>query len=537
MSQNSKYQVRLPIVLCLGLAAGVFVGATLNTGKGTSNVNKDVQKLRDVLTQIKEEYVDTVNTSVLVDEAIQEILHKLDPHSSYIPVSERIAANEDLRGNFDGIGVEFSIFDDTIVVLTPLSGGPSEALGIQAGDKIINVDNKNVAGVGINNAGVMKALKGPRGTEVAVTVLRGDKEIKYTIVRDKIPQYSVDVAYMVNEQIGYIKVNRFSATTFDEFKNGLASLKEKGMKKLVLDLQGNPGGYMNMAIQIADEFLPAGKKIVSQKGKERRYNAEAFATDKGEFENGDVIVLVNENSASASEILAGALQDNDRALIVGRRSFGKGLVQSPFDLSDGSELRLTISRYYTPSGRSIQKPYQDGDEYARDIISRYNHGEFFHADSIKVNDSLKFLTLNGRTVYGGGGIMPDYFVPLDTTLNSHYLNELYTSTALQEYTFNYAEKNKDDLEGKGFEHFFSTFRVTDNMLNDLVETGERNNVKADRAEIRAKKSLFRVHVKAQIARKIWGNEGFYPVFNETNEVFQQGVKMFDRIPELNRQEM
>jgi carboxyl-terminal processing protease len=383
----------------------------------------------------------------------------------------------------------------------------------------------------------MKALKGPRGTEVKVKILRGNKEIDYTIVRDKIPQYSVDVSYMVNNEIGYIKVNRFSATTFDEFHGSLTALKDQGMKKLILDLQGNPGGYMNMAIEMADQFLPDGKKIVSQKGKERRYNAEAFATTKGDFENGDLIVLVNEGSASASEIVAGALQDNDRALIVGRRSFGKGLVQSPFDLSDGSELRLTISRYYTPSGRSIQKPYQDGDEYARDIISRYNHGEFFHADSIKVNDSLEYLTLNGRTVYGGGGIMPDYFVPLDTTLNSHYLNELYTSTALQEYTFNYAEKNKTALEKEGFQTFLTKFVVTDQMLKDLVEAGERNNVKADHKEVRLKKKLFRVHVKAQIARKMWGNEGYYPVFNETNEVFQQAIKMFDRIPELDRTEM
>lgn len=537
MTHNSKYQVRLPIVLCLGLAAGVFVGASLDTGKRASDVNKDVQKFREILTQIKEEYVDTVNTSELVDDAIHEVLKDLDPHSSYIPASERIAANEDLRGNFDGIGIEFNIFDDTIVVLTPLSGGPSEALGIQSGDKIIAVDGKNVAGIGINNAGVMKALKGPRGTEVDVRVLRGEKQINYTIVRDKIPQYSVDVSYMVTDDIGYIKINRFSARTFDEFHKGLTALKEQGMKKLILDLQGNPGGYMSMAVQIADEFLPEGKKIVSQRGKESRYNDEAYATSSGSFENGDLIVLVNEGSASASEILAGALQDNDRALIVGRRSFGKGLVQSPFDLSDGSELRLTISRYYTPSGRSIQKPYQDGDEYARDIISRYNHGEFFHADSIHVNDSLKYLTLNGRTVYGGGGIMPDYFVPLDTTLNSHYLNELYTSTALQEYTFTYAERHKEELENEGFKSFLSNFRVTDKMLNDLAETGQRNKVDPDYAELKKKKSLFKVHVKAQIARKIWGNDGFYPVFNQTNEVFQQATHLFDRIPELKRSEM
>jgi carboxyl-terminal processing protease len=531
MRENSKYHIRLPIVLCLGLAAGIFVGATLNTGKRSSDVNKDIQRFRDVLTQIEDEYVDTVNTGALVDDAIQHMLNKLDPHSSYIPASDRVVANEDLRGNFDGIGIEFNIFNDTIVVVTPLSGGPSEALGIISGDKIIRVDGKNMAGVNVTTADVTKALKGPRGTEVKVTIKRGGKEIDYNIVRDKIPQYSVDVAYMVNPETGYIKVNRFSATTYDEFKASLKELKEQGMKRLVLDLQGNPGGYMNMAIEMADEFLSAGKKIVSQKGKERKYNAEASSTDRGDFESGDLIVLVNEGSASASEILAGALQDNDRALIVGRRSFGKGLVQSPFDLSDGSELRLTISRYYTPSGRSIQKPYEDGEEYSRDIISRYNHGEFFHADSIKFNDSLKYLTLNGRAVYGGGGIMPDYFVPLDTTLNSHYLNELYTSTAIQEYTFNFAEKNKESLEAKGFEDYLNKFVVTDAMLSELVKVGERNKVKPDRKELKERKSLFQVHVKAQIARKIWGNKGFYPVFNETNEVFKQGIQLFDRVPE------
>ncbi len=537
MSQNSKYQIRLPIVLCLGLATGIFVGASLNTDKSTTDVNQDVQKFREILTQIKKEYVDTVNTSELVDDAITHILQKLDPHSAYIPASDRVAANEDLQGNFDGIGIEFNIFNDTIVVVTPLSGGPSEALGIQSGDKIIKVDEKNLAGVGVTTSDVMRSLKGPKGTEVKVTVLRRDKTIDYTIIRDKIPQYSVDVAYMISKEIGYIKVNRFSATTYDEFKTSLAKLKEKGMKKLILDLQGNPGGYMNMAIDMADEFLPSGKRIVSQKGKERKYNAEALSTSKGDFESGELFVLVNEGSASASEILAGALQDNDRAFVVGRRSFGKGLVQSPFDLSDGSELRLTISRYYTPSGRSIQKPYEDEGEYSRDIISRYNHGEFFHADSIKFNDSLKYLTLNGRTVYGGGGIMPDYFVPLDTSLNSHYLNELYTSTAIFEYTFYYADKYKESLIEKGFEHYLNTFVVTDAMLNELVRVGERNKVKAEYAELRQKKKLFQTHVKAQIARKLWGNEGYYPILNGMNEIIQQSLKVIDQAPSLNRSEM
>jgi carboxyl-terminal processing protease len=531
---NSSYQISLPLVLCLGIAAGVFIGSSLTTKKTDNEVNQDVQKFREVLTQIKDEYVDTINTNSLVDEAIEHMLHKLDPHSAFIPASDRIAANEDLKGNFDGIGIEFNIFNDTIVVVSALSGGPSEAVGIKSGDKIIRVDDKPLAGTSITTNDVMKALKGPKGTEVKVTLLRRDKELDYTIVRDKIPNHSVDVAYMVSPDIGYIKVNRFSATTYDEFQAGLKTLKDKGMKKLILDLQGNPGGYMNIAIEMADEFLSNGQRIVSQKGKERKYHQEASATTRGEFEKGDLIVLVNEGSASASEILAGALQDNDRALIVGRRSFGKGLVQSPFDLTDGSELRLTISRYYTPSGRSIQKPYEDDDEYAMDIVSRYNHGEFFHADSIKFNDSLKYITANGRTVYGGGGIMPDYFVPLDTTLNSHYLNELHTNFAIQEYTFNYADAHREALLKSGRDKFISNFVVSDQMIDDLVKVGLRNKVMPDYKELKVRRDLFKIHVKAQIARKLWGNEGFYPVFNQTNEVFLKAIKLFDQIPQLQR---
>ena len=536
--QNSKFQIRLPLVLCLGLAVGIFLGSGFNTRKPSGDIGKDVQKFRDVLTQIQTEYVDTVNTSNLVDDAIHHMLNKLDPHSAYIPASDRIAANEDLRGNFDGIGVEFNIFHDTIVVVSALSGGPSEALGIQSGDKIVKVDNKNLAGIGVTSADVMKALKGPKGTEVKVTILRKDKEIDYNIIRDKIPQYSVDVAYMVDAEVGYIKVNRFAATTFDEFRESLSKLKDQGMKKLVLDLQSNPGGYMNIAIDMADDFLASGKKIVFTHGKEKKYDSQAMSSAKGDFEKGDLIVLINEGSASASEILAGALQDNDRALIVGRRSFGKGLVQSPFDLSDGSELRLTISRYYTPTGRSIQKPYEDGDEYSRDIISRYNHGEFFHADSIRFNDTLKYITQKGRTVYGGGGIMPDYFVPLDTTLTSHYLNELYTSSSIQEYTFGYGEDHKEALLKAGFNQFLDKFIVTDQMLADLVKVGERNKVKADRKELAKKEKLFKVHIKAQIARKLWNNEGYFPVMNETNEIFIHALKLFDRISaELDRTDM
>ncbi len=539
---NSPRQIGLPLVLCIGLAAGVLVGASMKATSDTTNLegaSEDIRKFNEVLGLIKSEYVDTTQTNALVDDAIQHMLDKLDPHSSYIPVSHRVEANEDLQGNFEGIGIEFNIFHDTLVVVSALSGGPSEAVGLQPGDKIVKVGDKMIANVGLTNPQVMKLLKGPKGTEANIEVLRRNVQspLKFTIIRDRIPQHSVDVAYMVDHEIGYIKINRFSQTTYEEFKTSLEDLKQKGLKKLVLDLQGNPGGYMNQAIDLADEFLVKGKKIVFTKAKDSKYNSEALSTGKGSFEQGDLIVLVNEGSASASEILAGALQDNDRALVVGRRSFGKGLVQSPFDLSDGSELRLTISRYYTPSGRSIQKPYGDLEDYSKDMLKRYKHGEFFVADSIKFNDSLKYLTLNGRSVFGGGGIMPDYFVPLDTAQNSHYLNELYISNSIQEYTFNYTDKKKAELMDMGYDKFYHSFVVTDEMLNQLVKVGEQNKVKADLRDMARHKRDFKINVKSQIARRIWGNTGFYPIFNENNEVLQQAIKLFDRIPDLNRGKM
>jgi carboxyl-terminal processing protease len=453
-------------------------------------------------------------------------------------VSDRIAANEDLQGNYEGIGIEFNIFHDTLVVVSPLSGGPSEAVGLQSGDKIIKVVDKTIAGIGLKNSDVFKLLKGPKGTEVKIEAIRGNrKPMEFTIIRDKIPQFSIDVSYMVTPEVGYIKISRFASTTYEEFKEALDNLKKTGMKKLILDLQGNPGGYMNEATEIADEFLPAGKKIVYTDGQDERFNTDVIASSAGDFENGDLIVLVNEGSASASEILSGALQDNDRALIVGRRSFGKGLVQRPFDLSDGSELRLTISRYYTPSGRSIQKPYGEGESYSRDLALRYQKGEFFHADSVQFNDSLKYKTANGRTVYGGGGIMPDYFVPLDTSLSSRYLNLLFISNSIQEYTFQYAEQHREELEKMGGENFVKRFVVTDEMLNELVLTGIRNKVTPDRNDLNHSKPAFQNSVKALIARKIWKNDGYYQVLNETNEVLQQALQLFDRIPELNRSKM
>ncbi|MEQ8303969.1 MAG: S41 family peptidase [Cyclobacteriaceae bacterium] len=534
--KNSSYQIALPLILCIGLAGGVLIGASLNSKSVPDDIGEDVQKFREVLSLIKTEYVDETETEELVDDAIQHMLTKLDPHSAYIPAKEREEANEDLRGNFEGIGIEFNIFQDTLVVVAALSGGPSEAVGLRSGDRIIKVDDENIAGVGLRNAEVTKKLKGPKGTEVKIEVLRRnvEEQITFNIIRDKIPQFSVDASYMINPEIGYIKVSRFSQTTYKEFRDAMEKLQSAGMKKLILDLQGNPGGYMNQAIDLADDFLPAGEKVVFTKGKDKRYNSDALSTNRGEFEKGDLIVLVNEGSASASEIVAGALQDNDRALIVGRRSYGKGLVQSPFDLNDGSELRLTISRYYTPSGRSIQKPYSDNQEYSRDIAKRYKHGEFFHADSIKFSDSLKYLTLNGRTVYGGGGIMPDYFVPLDTTLNSRYLNALFNSNSFQEYAFNYSLENKAQLEAMGFDKFQHGFSVSDAMFNDLLAVGKRNGVTPNLQDLNTNKKVFEIFLKANIARRIWGSESFYPIFNETNEILQQAIQLFDKVPDRSR---
>jgi len=536
--KNSKYHVSLPLILCIGLAGGLLIGASINSKSSKPNDNSEIEKLREVLALVQNEYVDKGKTDAVVEDAINHILGKLDPHSAYIAARDKVEANEDLRGNFEGIGIEFNIFHDTLVVIAALPGGPSEAVGLRPGDRIVKVNDKVIASTKLTNFDVQKYLKGPKGTEVKIEVLRKKKKspILFTIVRDKIPQTSVDATYMIDKETGYIKISRFSQTTYEEFKKGLDRLKSEGMKKLILDLQNNPGGYMDQAIDVADEFLAKGEKIVFTQGQESRYNENAVATEKGDFEKGDLIVLVNEYSASAAEIVTGALQDNDRALVVGRRSYGKGLVQRPFDLNDGSDVRLTISRYYTPSGRSIQKPYGDLDAYDKDITKRYKHGEFFHADSIHFNDSLKYHTLNGRTVYGGGGIMPDYFVPLDTTHSSKYFTELFAANSIREYAFNYAEENKSRLEQMGYPAYKDKFVVDDRMLNRLVAMGERENVKANPSDLARNKSVFQIYLKAEIARRVWGNSSAFPIFNNNNEVLQQVIKsnLFDKVPELDR---
>tara|TARA_R110002012_G_scaffold109617_1_gene253537 strand:- start:38579 stop:40300 length:1722 start_codon:yes stop_codon:yes gene_type:complete len=535
-NKNSSFQIKLPIIIFSTLAAGILIGATMaNPSSSKDTVLEGITRIKEILLQVDQNYVEEVDTDKLVDSAIEGIIKELDPHTSYIPAKDLEMVSADLKGNFEGIGIEFNIFNDTLYVVAPLSGGPSETAGLQSGDKIIAVDDKNIAGVGLTNRQVHENLRGEKGSEVELKIMRsGLKEpVEYKIIRDKIPQYSVDVSYMVDEEIGYIKVSRFSATTYNEFMEAMNKLEGEGMQKLILDLQDNPGGYMDKAINMADEFLKDNAMIVYTKGKEKRYNSEARAIKDGSFEEGSLIVLINEGSASASEIVSGAIQDNDRGLIVGRRSFGKGLVQMPVSLKDGSELRLTISRYYTPSGRSIQKPFgENPDEYRQEMNERYEHGEYFVADSIHFEDSLKYTTKNGRIVYGGGGIMPDYFVPLDTAETSTYLNKLFLSNTLRQYTFSYYEKNKKMLENMGMQGFINNFQVTDAMLKEITSLALTNNVDLDVEGFNKSKELIKLYSKAYIARNIWNNEGFYPIFNKQNEVFKEALKLFDKAETL-----
>ena len=535
--KNSDFQIRLPLLLTIAVAAGILIGATMADGNTTqNNLISGYLKFKEILTFVQRDYVDEVDTDDLVETAINRMLEKLDPHSVYIPAKDLELAKSQLEGEFEGIGIEFNIIKDTIYVVAPLSGGPSEEVGLVSGDKIVKVDGEVVAGVGVDNRKVFELLRGKKGTEVKVGVKRRSAEdiIDFTITRDKIPQESVDVSYMINDEMGYIKVSRFAATTYDEFHNALVDLKSKGMTKLVLDLQGNPGGYMDRAINIADEMLSDNKMIVYTKGKQPRYNSEARAYREGIFENQPIIVLIDEGSASASEIVAGALQDNDRALIVGRRSFGKGLVQMPIPLDDGSELRLTISRYYTPSGRSIQKPYEAGaKEYGDDISNRFEHGELINPDSIHFEDSLKYETSKGRVVYGGGGIMPDYFVPIDTTNSRNkFLIALYSTNAVREYTLLYYQNNKAKLEGMTYDEFYNNFEVSDKMLSKIVNLVDEADVEYTPEDYNTGKERLRDQVKALIARSVWGNEGAYPIYNQRNNVLQEALKLFDQAEKL-----
>lgn len=526
--KNSSYHIKLPILLTIAVIVGIVIGSEYAEPKTDKKYLSSIQKFRELLEYIENDYVDSVDTESLIEESIENMLDKLDPHTIYIPPKERELAASQLRATYDGIGVEFNLLRDTLYVVSPLPGGPSEEAGIISGDKIVSVDGENIAGIGMSNRSVFDMLRGPRGSKVEVGVVRRNQSelLAFELKRGAIPQYSLDASYMIDENMGYIKVNRFAETTYDEFKKALAELKSKGMTKLILDLQNNTGGYMSAAIGMSNEFLTAGEVIVSQKGQSAKYDSKARATKEGIFTDGALVVLVNEGSASASEIVAGALQDNDRALVVGRRSFGKGLVQLPFNLKDGSELRMTIARYYTPSGRSIQKPYDDGEkDYNSDYYNRYTSGELFVKDSVQFDEELAYETTNGRTVYGGGGIMPDFFVALDTADNSAYVNRLSASNTIREYTLDYRD-NHPELKEMSFEDFQDSFDVSSDMLKALVLLGNKNGVRYSKRQFDKSRNLLSFLVKARIARDLYDDDAFYKIYNETNEIYKQAIELF-----------
>jgi carboxyl-terminal processing protease len=531
----SEKGIRLyfPIALALAVIVGLLLGNFLrqnHSSKQTFVYNSAPNKVSKVTNYIQKNYVDSVSTQRLVEAAVPAMLKELDPHSVYIPAKQLQEVNEPLKGNFDGIGIQFSMQKDTVVVVSTISGGPSEMVGIQPGDRIVQVNGEVVAGKDLSSNDIVDMLKGERGTKVEVGIKRhtSDDLLHFTITRDKIPLYSVDVSYMVDDHTGYIKISRFAKTTYDEFTKAVKQLKEKGVQKLVLDLRDNSGGYLNAATNIADEFLREGNLIVYTKGRNSP-KQEIYASSKGISQGLDVAVLINEWSASASEILAGAIQDNDRGIIVGRRSFGKGLVQEQIVLSDGSALRLTVARYYTPTGRCIQKPYKNGrKQYYNDLNERFKHGEFFDADSIDLADSLKYTTPEGDVVYGGGGIMPDYFVPIDTTHNSPFFQKVQNQGMIYNFAFHYADAHRQQLEKlgdfKAIERYLEERDIYSDFLNYAFDQGIPQDIKGTQKS----REVVSTRVKAYIARNIINNEGFYPIIHQIDQTMQRARDLLAR---------
>lgn len=522
---NKKTKIILPLIIAISVVFGIFLGSTLNYPKKTITFfggSPQERKIKRLIDYIHYEYVDEVDTDSLLDGTIKNMLGKLDPHSVYIPAKEQESIAETMNGKFVGIGIQFRMYKDSLTVIKVLKNGPSEKAGIKAGDRILIANNDTLYNKNLGSNYILKTLKGKPNTKVELEIYRKSehKNLPFTIVRGDVPINSVDAFYMIDKDLGYIKINKFAATTYDEFKTALDALLKDGMKKLVLDLRHNPGGYMQIATQIIDEFLEDGKLIVFTKNKGGKVD-ETFATKKGEFENGHVFVLINGSSASASEIVAGALQDNDKGTIVGRRSFGKGLVQQEMGLGDGSAVRLTVSRYYTPTGRSIQKPYDhNGNKtYFNEFEKRYNEGELITADSIKVNDTLKYKTPKGKIVYGGGGIIPDVFVAIDTTQyfsNFHY-------RILNDFVFDYTDNHRAEFQGISFDEFMADFdkdhKILDDYIKDLpstlkdMDTQELNNLD--------------IYMKALFAQQLFDANAFYKIIN-TQDVMIEKVKELEK---------
>lgn len=517
-------------------AAVICAAATFGISAQYSRSNsasRQQQKLLMVENIVNNLYVDNVDEEKIVENAVRGILENLDPHSSYSTKEETTSSQETMQGSFSGIGIQFNMQKDTLYVVQTIAGGPSEKVGILPGDRFIAVDDSIIAGRKLKNTDIMKRLRGPKGTKVNIKVKRGSNAelLEFRITRDDIPLNSIDAVYMADGKTGYIRLSRFAATSYKEFKDAITKLKKQGMQQLILDLTDNGGGYMQIAAQIANEMLNRGNLIVYTQGrKSPRQNLNADGS--GTFRTQKVVVMINQFSASASEILSGAVQDWDRGVVVGRRSFGKGLVQREFLLPDSSSFRLTIARYYTPSGRNIQKPYVKGDreEYDKDIIDRYNHGELQSADSIHFADSLKHTTLRlHRTVYGGGGIMPDVFVPLDTTRYTDYHRRLVAKGIIPQFALRYVDKNRADLKAQypDAQKFIKEFTVTDEMLNNLVDAGKAEKVDFDKSQFAKSKEMLRTFVKAAIANDLFSTGAYFQIVNEQNDIYKEALSIIN----------
>jgi len=531
MSTTLKYRFKeilfftLPVISLIWLT--IIPAANIYAQEA---VQKNQMKFGRLLRLIDGFYVDSANVDELTEKAIVHMLSELDPHSVYVSKEEVDKMNEPLVGNFEGIGISFNIFKDTLLITTIIPGGPSEKVGLRAGDRILQVDGKNIAGTGMKNSDVVNLIRGEKGTTVAITVLRRNagELLDFSIVRDKIPIHSLDASFMLDNETGYIRLNKFSATTTDEFTAAMNDLKGQNLKNLILDLRGNGGGYLKTAVEIADQFLENNRVIVYTEGlhdSKKEYKASA----KGIFKNGNLIILVDEASASASEIVSGAVQDWDRGLIIGRRSFGKGLVQKPYFLTDGSMVRLTTAHYYTPSGRNIQKPYDNGVEsYKRDYLDRLSTGQLFSADSITLADSLKFKTLvNGRNVYAGGGVMPDIFIPMDTSVHYQYFNRLRRNNIVYNYVLDYVDHHRSDIKQQYpvFSKFDENFQVSNEMIEEIVAQGEEEGIKKDEKSLSFTLNTIKREIKALIARDVYTSNDFYKIFYRDDEAILKAMEV------------
>ena len=527
---SKKTNLYIPLIIAVSVAAGVLLGNLLNRNSQYtfgSMYPAATNKISTVLNLIENGYVDSVNTKSIVEQTIPEMLKNLDPHTTYIPAKNMVEVQEEMTGNFSGIGVQFSVMEDTVRVIDVISGGPSSKIGLMPGDRIVRVNDSIIAGINVKNATVLSLLKGKKNTKVIVGIVRKDydDELEFEITRGEIPLYSVDVSYMINDETGFIKISRFANKTYNEFMDGMSFLDNHGAKKVIIDLRQNTGGSLVAVLQMVDEFLEKGEPILYTEGinqPRKTYNASR----KNSWKDMKVFVLIDEFSASASEIFAGAMQDNDRGIVIGRRSFGKGLVQEQIPLMDGSALRLTVARFYTPSGRCIQSSYEDGnDEYYDHIYERFQNMEQLSADSIHFIDSLKYETKGGRIVYGGGGIMPDFFVPVDTTGNSEYFTKIYRKGLIYTFAYSYADDHRNELSTLANAEEFDNYLDKKDALSDFVKYAESKGIAKESNGLKVSGTIINTQLKAYIARNIMGEEGFYPIIKKIDKTLLRAIEI------------